>query len=453
MLPDQTGRLRSPADFSRDGGVADELKDIAEDLGIGVRGELLSVEVERLAAAQDLRLVPTVLERLMPHRVDDDEVVGRLTKRLDHLLPLDKSCEDAGEAVLASVAFCHFLWHARGAGAAELVQTLPIVAANNTAVRWTARKKLIAPVSTWPEAARPYAHAYMPDRIMSDVYVDGVTRDVAPFVAWDVAFAGPLVTSGDNELKGRRLEVAADGEKYDGVTVVDVRMSDIALLRDVFLHCKGNKENSRALLGLILECVVPNDSCWRSFMRVTGRAGGKPIDVVLRPANWLIDLKTYPWVPVEVDEAVAQAYPTPNNIVDLIDPAWLENNPDAIVFLSEQFGCDRLSLQLLGMSDEQKRRSLTDELAKLVADIGADVDAVRERREQHAAAQRRTLTSRAYGGLAWPFRTRCRPHSYDAGCTSPSWTAAMTLRWSCREATTSCKTPAIVSRSESTSWK
>jgi hypothetical protein len=58
---------------------------------------------------------------------------------------------------------------------------------------------------------------------------------------------------------------------------------------------------------------------------------------------------------------------------DLLDPAWLENNDQAIRLLSEWFEFDELELRLLGLApDPNKRRELRSGIAKLVETGGAD---------------------------------------------------------------------------------
>ncbi len=115
------------------------------------------------------------------------------------------------------------------------------------------------------------------------------------------------------------------------------------------------------------------------------------MDVSVRGALWLADLKFRAWVPVlgEDGERV-KMLANATTLKDLLHPTWLEKNHAAIKLLSEWFEFDELDLRLLGVSDAEKRRQLRNELAKLVELGGSDLEFYASLADEVEAQKRRS---------------------------------------------------------------
>jgi len=376
LLPNQNQKLRSPSALKIDDGVPDALKDICNDVKLDVRDGLLFRDLQTRAQARGLTHVAPLLNKVVSQTATEDDVIAQLTEVLDDALPDGEECKDAA-AARATAKLIEFLLMRRGDSAAEVAKEIPLITSEGTAVRWNPDRKMMAPVRYWPEVARPFFDVYTPARILSELYCgdeDETPQCVEALVRWGLAFAEPLTRTHLAELKERRLFALAPGQDVQGVTVAHVDLANIALLApDVLNRCANSLDYARHLLGLILCYVLGRDSSWRAEQQVVGHRGGKACLLNIRPTLWLADLKIRAWVPREVeDETLEQAQANATTLQDLLDPAWLRDGGDAIQFLSTCFGFDALDLQFLGIEDDIARKSLRDELARLVHVVGTD---------------------------------------------------------------------------------
>ena len=241
----------------------------------------------------------------------------------------------------------------------------------------------MVPVCSWPESARPFAAAYPLDRVLDPMYAgseSGGVPDVASALAeWGIAFTDPIIRD-TFDLGDRRLAVLAPGVNTTGYQVPRVSMSQIALLSPELLNrAESDVERAKDLLGLVLCHVVRGDRAWEEHQTVRGRKRNEEdIELCIPTAVWLADLKVRAWIPITVlgedGEEEAQKMPAGRTTLQgLLDPAWLEENNEAIRLLSRWFGFDQLDLRLLGMVQESgSRQALRDSLAALVESGGSD---------------------------------------------------------------------------------
>ena len=239
---------------------------------------------------------------------------------------------------------------------------------------------MMAPITCWHESAQPFAEAYPPDRILAEIYAGTSSEDlpncVAALIGWGMAFADPIIKYTPSELTQLRLAELSTADTND-VTVPNnnEEFSQIALLQpDVINRCRVGIDEARALLGLILCHIAPNDPRWKETRIVTGRKAGQDHEVSVAAALWLADLKSQSWVPVPGEGGKSTPMLANAKTLDgLLDPTWLEGNSAAIEVLSEWFDFDQLELRLLGIEpNSEKREKLRDELARLVESGGSD---------------------------------------------------------------------------------
>ncbi len=387
LLPDQHGKLHAPSKLKRDLGIPEALKDIAQDIGCDVRGRLLDTALQRIAAEQRLAHVETALAQAVTVELSESDVIGESVAVLERLLPAGRRLTDAGATVFA--ASIRFLDHLSGFGATakDVAVRTPLLSATWTIVRANHQQRMMAPVSCWHEAARPFQQVYPPDRILAPEYAEPSVLQA--LVAWEMAFADPLVRYAPDELKSDRLRVE-DGYA-PGTTVAGEEFSWIALLHpEIFGRCQ-NREEAKALLGLVLCYVAPVDPAWRSTRKVTARKAGVDHELRVREALWLGDLLTRTWVPAPGD----QDHPTlvrasVESLLPILEPKWLQGNEAALDLLGKFFNFDGLELRLLGAApDPGKRQQLRDKLARIVELAGADPDAYLKLAEEMQAKQKR----------------------------------------------------------------
>lgn len=379
LIPDQNRRLRSPAELSRDQGISEEIKRICSDIGLDVRGRLLLNELEQLATEQKLTHVGSALTQAIPGVLSEAQIIDEAIKHLSDGLPEDEECEeDSSNLQYGTVRLLDYLWRSHGAAAAATARRLPLIAKNNHAVRWSHDRMMMAPIGNWHNSARPFAKAYPPQRVLQDIYAGepdkGLPDVVSALIGFGIAIADPITEDTPAELRGERLEAISEGAT-EGATVSNQKFSQIALLQpELFNRCQEGVEEAQALLGLVLCHVAPHDPAWQQQRVVKGRKLREDINVRVRGALWLADLKFRSWVPVPGEDGkLVKVRASAKTLGHLLHPTWLQNNDAAIRLLSEFFEFDELELRLLGLApDADKRRELRSGIARLVETGGAN---------------------------------------------------------------------------------
>ena len=314
----------------------------------------------------------------IPAGVTEDEIVLNAVKLMGSRLPEDRSCADVASNVqLATVRLLAHLWESRKEAAASIARQVPLVASSRRAVRWSSERQFMGPVRAWPESAQPFADAYPPNRVLNDLYAGSEGNEipnVAPALAeWGMAVSDPI-TDVTIELKDRRLAALSGGDTT-GIVVLGERLSQIALLQpEVLNRCQEGIDQASALLGIVLCDVAQRDPAWKEQRTARGRRSNEVVEVPIRGALWLADLKVRAWVPQPgEDDKPQKMVANAATLKDLLDPTWLQDNDDGIQLLSEWFGFDRLELRLMGIAEnEQERQKLRNSLAGLVETGGAD---------------------------------------------------------------------------------
>jgi hypothetical protein len=379
IMPNQHCRLLSPQGLCRDGGVPERLKDICEDMGHDVRSGLLLSKLEEMAVTREFKYLMAALEKTLSSTTTEDDVVAEAVKHLEDNLSESEDYEkDEDFLQKGSIQLLDYLWKSSGSRAAVIARKVPLIAKNQRIVRWNFDRIMMAPIRSWHESARPFANAYPPQRVLSDCYAgnaDGSTPNVvAALVGFGIAIADPITTDTPSELKERRLSALSSAD-VEGVVVTDQSFSQIALLQpEVLNRCQEGMDEACALLGLVLCHIAPHDPSWRSEQSVKGRKSREDVEVRLRGALWLADLKYRAWVPFPGEDGKPiKMQASATTLKDLLQPAWLENNDAAVLLLTEFFEFDELELRLLGLApDPDKRGELRSKLAKLIETGGPD---------------------------------------------------------------------------------
>ena len=394
LLPDQHGRLLLHKDLRKEDEIPEQLKDIAASIGIDIRSQLLDKELYELSQSLGLRYLPATLNKLVPDSVTEDILVERCVNLLAQKFVEGKRAPADQELLNGSVRLLSYLWNTKGRAAEETAKRCPLIAADETAIKWANTRMMMAPVSAWHAEAQPFSGAYPPQRILSPLYggdADIQLPNVVPaLVSWGMAIADPLTKSAP-EVKDKRLKaLAAEGADTDGITVSGIEFSHIALLHDVvILRCQEGVEEAKQLLGMVLKYIARYDDKWHVWLDAPGRKERADVTVRVRGAVWVADLTSRAWVPVEGEEGSAKALATYATIKNLLEPEWLINNDSGIALLNECFGFDALESRLLGVEPE-RRQDMRDGLARLVDVAKNDPDAVSKFADELEEQQRRT---------------------------------------------------------------
>ena len=400
IMPNQHEVLCSPAALSRDEGISADLKDICEAAGLDVRSRLLLERVSKFGAEHGLGHLPAVLEQSITSSLSESKVVEEIIDFLEsELLDSGGDDEELSPLEFASLRLIDHLSATMGEEAAPLVQRIPLLTSTGKWVRWSRERMMMAPPACWYEAARPFLSAYPPDRVLGDIYADTADGTAAPHAALlvraKVAYADPITTSSPAEIKERRLSAISEADT-DGLIVRNEEFTQIALLQpEVLNRCQESVEHAKALLGLVLCHVAAHDTRWPETRTVCAKRSGEEVEIDVREALWIADLKVRSWVPVPVpgedgEDEINKMPANEMSLRDLLDPAWLDGNDAAVRLLSECFEFDALELRLMGSAaDPDLRQELRDGLASLLEAGGGDPQVYRELAQEIEARERR----------------------------------------------------------------
>jgi hypothetical protein len=257
LLPNQTADadLCSPADLQRDGGIPDQLKEIAQSIGCGVRERLLD---EQLAKRGPI----DVIKKLIPNELTESELLRACLDHLSTELPDGQDIDDdLMDQLAGSIRLLAYIWTSRGQDGTSLARRCPLITCDDSISHYSP-KKIMAPAGAWPERARPFADIYAPSRILDDMYCEFSTEScdvVQALINWGIAFPQPLIRDKRAELKDTVLQHLT-GTDVKGVIVRDQEFSQVALLAtEVIQRCQETEEQAALLLGFVLSYLASAD--------------------------------------------------------------------------------------------------------------------------------------------------------------------------------------------------
>lgn len=373
LLPDQNGNLHGHADLERDGGIPEELKNIAHALGKSVRRRLLHLEVER--AARDIQRWPSLASALnaaLPRVRTKEQVIEECLSAIESRLPVQKTL-GSDERKVAEIArqLLLFLWAQKGEAAAAQVSRIPLLVRNGQCDRASATRKMMLPASCWRATAQRYVEAWPPGRVLDNIFAE--QPFIEALVRLDLAFTDVLTRGRAVELDKQRLAGMCyeplSAAELDGLVVKDESFPAIALMHEVLNRCQEGEAQARALLGLVVDCLGREEKGWKMPRDVVGVRRGEKIPLRVREALWLGDLRGRSWVPTR-DETGATAKVRANavSLGPLLEVDWLIGNAGGIELLTDCFGFDRLELELLSATpDTSARQGMRQQLAELLA--------------------------------------------------------------------------------------
>lgn len=378
LLPNQNGTLSSAAQLHRDNGIPQVLKDVASAIGLDVRAELLDQQLADHVASPAFSYAKKAIDSVISLELSADEILERCIAHIRRTVSDDRAGDEQAAVLAGSIRLLEFLWQTRGMEAASQAREVPYLSA---AGRWVdaTSTSVMAPLSTWPEEAVPFADVYPPHRVLATAYsgIDpGLSNLVPHLIAWGIAYGGPLINRrvGGADFKIARLMKVVVGPpaELDDTVMEPTEMSDIALLHEILPRCQEEPSVARSLLGLVLASIAPADPCWSMTKAVRARRSNEQLELTIRPSIWLAELLSRTWVPVTTDEGPRAVTPDYHSIQPLLLAEWYRSE-GAIRLLVEHFGFDPLRLQLEAVDDEGRRREIIETLARLVTVLGSEV--------------------------------------------------------------------------------
>ena len=364
LLPDQHSNLRRPRDLHIDGGIPEEIKAIAEVVGIDLRARLLHNDLMEVLFEQGYESAKGLVLSLLGEPDTKAAAIDEIIIEFDKRLPNDRKFdEESGLSTLrASASLAKYLLSEDD----QRFRKCPLLTEDDTLVRLDS-VQILAPVESWPTSYRPYANLYTGTRLLSNRYLtDGYLKEsLTALRSSSPVFRNPLSVA-YTQLSDANLlrEMSLDNTDMAGVTVRNQSFGTIAFFASDLVNRCGNDRNfARLMLDFVLNVAAKEKQNWKETKLVTGSKSSKPVELRLYGAAWPFELKVRNWVPVPVGEkengSLAQAPANEANLRELLDYSWLQNNPDGIELLHRVFGFKQLALMVENLDPEVETRLVT----------------------------------------------------------------------------------------------
>jgi hypothetical protein len=382
IIPDQHGRLWDADKLKVDGGVAERTKEISADLGIDIEAQLLDQRLLESLSDLDFSAGLFAIREATTGELVEDDAVASLLHRLTVSLPDDQKMPEENEnAVDASIDLLSHLWSTGGKAAQSSAWKIPFLATDGATHKPGVRRMMVPPVLAWPEAARKFATAYPPGRVLDERYAEQGNALLEALTAWGITYSSLVVPLDRDEIPERGLKpIATDPEEVAGASLREAKLSQIALLEpELINYCRQTRERAQALFGFVICFVAQADRSWRTVAQLPVKTPDGDKIVSLTPSLWLSDLRSKPWIPVEENGDVVHHAATSAFVRGLLDPLWLQGNPDGAELLVQHFGLDALDVRLLAATtDEETRQKLRDSLARIIEVVGSNSQVIEE---------------------------------------------------------------------------
>ena len=348
LVPDQHSRLHDGRSIRIDKGIDEEVKIIADGVGIDLRAKLVHQNLMATLEVPDYEPARQLIASFLGDEYPEDEAIDNVLARLDHVLADDHGLSEGADMLRLHAATRLIAYLSRD-GDGPRLRRCPVVTLDGKIDRLEG-KQILAPVEHWPETARPYAGLYGESRILSERYIvdEALNPALKPLIEGDLALPAPIYWSRRSEISGALLRAMTpeDVETRD-LTIRNQRFGQIAFLSsDVLNRCGHNKGLARKLLEFVLTVAVKEDPDWINTRALTVSDGAR-LDV--HGSTWPFELEIRPWVPFALEDGDAPA-PTmarEATLDALIDQEWLRDNPSAVSLLEQVFGFSSITLMRL----------------------------------------------------------------------------------------------------------
>lgn len=400
LIPDQHSQLRRLQDLRIDEGITEVVKDIADAVGIDLRAELVHGNLMQALDAPGYEPARDLIQELLQTSTET-QAVDRVLEQLEGNLP-GSSVFVEHVALPLLRASAQLAIHLASVEDVQRIRKCPLLASDDSVVRLTSNQ-ILAPVFYWPESSRPYAELYTKNRVLSDRYSDDTEPEMKEalqaliegnLVVPKPFYQGPRLSVVDGPL----LKAMAPECPINGVNFGSRHFGQIAFLSNELVpRCGNNEALAKLLLGFVTNVAAKEDEGWGDTWTVNLRTqtGEQHPPFQSYSSTWPFELKVRSWVPVpfwdehEERERIVPTPATAANLRELLDPAWLRNNPPARDFLQRVFGFRPLTLLALENLEPEVENNLVrlSEYPNLVNLAVANLDAVKAAVENPEAAQ------------------------------------------------------------------
>ena len=400
LLPDQDSHLRSASDLRFDGGISEDVKDIADTAGLDLRSKLLHARLVEVLTTPGYESAKTLAAETLGQPYPESEALEAVLDRLNEMLPDDGPLPSPNVPSPLHISARLVVFLAPEEDNIALLRRCPILTAEDKIVRLLNNLQILAPVSHWHDSAKPYKDLYTQNRLLSDRYTDDAELEaaLALLIERSLALPGPLFRGRrSSQVDGPLLKEIAPDCPVEGVNYRLNEFGQIAFLANELVpRCGNDLELAKLLLDFVVNVAAKEDPKWHNTWttRFTPR-GGEEVQFQTYNSTWPFELKVRSWLPVVNEEGkiVGQAPANEANLRPLLGDQWLQNNQPGIDLLHLAFGFRRLILMLENMAegvesdlvqllqdpDLVKSVAANPEIARILSSASAsEIQAIRE---------------------------------------------------------------------------
>ena len=157
LVPDQHSQLCYSSGIYIDSGISEEIKDIADSVGVELRSKLLHNNMVKTLKQPGYESAYGLICELLNGEYSELEAIDDILEHLDEILhrSIAHLKSDLSDLFAYTTLLCSFgslSW--RKGRCLNRLRKCPLLTAADTVVHLTGNKLILAPVSHWPESAR-----------------------------------------------------------------------------------------------------------------------------------------------------------------------------------------------------------------------------------------------------------------------------------------------------------
>ena len=371
FIPDQAGFFHQLNETSRDTGIDEELKNIAELLEYFIRYKL-----------RDTRLTPLVQEieaGNMNNEFVVSDIISRIRKHADEN-PGD-SFKEASVRMFAWIvnrkAYSHLLnfpvFAEDGKSGSPFVFYLP-----NATHHTNFSLLLLAPVRAWPEDLQPFKDLFPPNSILADAFFEVVSNPDT----WKILNEQQLVNIGirywytnKKQVNLKEFSPDVDRDEGDHIAFID-SVTDIVKRAEIMDRVSNSRERAFLFWRFLTEWLIKNDVNSIELKETNCQCGGTH---EYYSGAWVMPVRNNSWIRCEGDRRVRA---TTESLASLLrDNGWqmdsLNQNP-AVVNLLTAIGVTQFDLmrEFVTAGNEEERRVQENILTEIIVKAGGNLNQI-----------------------------------------------------------------------------
>ncbi len=395
LLPNQNGDLAKSVDLFKDPGISDELKDIAESLGISARSQLISKDFQAT-----LTLKTMTEESLLLDTINQ-------VKELARTQFADTGYQDTNVRL--------FSWLASTDRIDNLRDSYPIITRkmddgeNNYVEELTKERSFIAPPSLLAPATKKYVDVFPGRDVLSDIYSKIKVEEAEKLRKNGIVFSDYVYDEetilDDDLIRNLSVDELAEDE-IQHKSMYPIRLKAIPFLKgagSITDKARSSRKEATSFLRFILEYAINIEHSWREPISIECGCGKNH---EIYPSAWLNVLRTIEWVPVGRGE---EERPSSENLGPIFKAGLIDllRRPEVSHFL----GVLGVNASVILTSSKSKKEridldnaynrllvaaNLDPSQLKRIADAYSDVD-IRTKLENALQLKRRIQTNQEVG--------------------------------------------------------